>query len=1105
MNAPVYDPLVGLHIHSENSFLDGEASVEKIVKRAVDLGQNAVALTDHQEVAGHVQLQRAAQAAGIKPIFGMEGYFHAQARTAKEDKLKASDYSHITVLARNNTGLKNLWAWSTEAYLKNFHYRALLDWEGMKKYSEGIWASDGCGLAHMAKAIVADNQALQHELMGRYLDTFGDNFYMELHTFQFMELPEHRISEDTMMRAEAEAAMRGERVDLDRLFQETDPFHEQRKLNNELSLMNRRKVELAEQYGVPLVVVNDAHYAPPEDWKKHGLVWEMSTKPNADKVSPGQTAAWMMSSADMVTYMERHGVPEHITRQAIDNTRMIADSCDAEIQAGLKMPKVNNTEADDVRQFLALLEEGMKRKVIDRGLDEAAYRARLETEVPVIVDNHFPGYFVVTADLTRWAKKEAGMFLGPGRGSAGGALCSYLMDITELDPIKYDLLFERFLASGRKGLPDIDIDFPQSRLHEVKEYTAQRHGHDHVCGIGTLSRSQPKGILKDLCRAMQVPFDDSNKISAAIGELPASTKSAKEKWSEMIDIKGEKLLPYMRKFPEVFHYAKDMVGMTRQSGVHASGWIISPESLPGNLPMRRNKEGGAVSAFEQGEIEWMGYVKFDLLGIRHLDTIAWTLDSIKERHGITVDPYSFGDAEYCDPAIWEQVGKGDTLGLFQLEADLMADTAKRHKPQSEREVAELLAVNRPGVIDAGLLTPYIERKHGREEVSYDHPMLRDLVGETYGILIYQEQIMKMSRLIAGFTAEESDHLRSVVGKKKIHELPALKEQFVAGCRANAEFVSQCRGNPETVITKLWSSIEASGSYLFNKSHSMAYALIASWEAWLRHYYYPEFIASCMRSDPEKVPRYVRHAQVHNVPVLPPDINQSGEGFVLTNDGVRYGITSVKDVGEATYREVLRTRPYDSLAQMLDRVERSKCNKRHMLNLIRIGAFDTLNPDRIEVEREFYELRKIREKDQKLPLPDYTDLLSMYRQEKELIGSHILYDPLQDYHAMIEGLCLHSPDEILDMQTGDIAKVGGLVTAVRPYKTKKGRGPWMGFLTITYQSQDFELLVFSEAWDSAQMLLEVDSPVIVRIIKLKDEAASVSQVQRLDYLTVAKGK
>jgi DNA polymerase III subunit alpha len=1056
---------VGLHVHSQFSFLDGEASLDAIVSRIKSLGQTGGALTDHQEVSGHVAYYKKMTAEGLNPILGIEGYFHPQAHRAKELGLKAPDYSHITVLARNNTGLRNLWAWSSIAYTKYHHYRAIVDWSDMKDLSEGLWASDGCGLAFMAKAIVAGDDQLQHELMGRYLDTFGDYFFMELHTFQFLN----------------------------------PQTEDQKRINAEITLMNQRKVDLAEAYGVPLVVVNDAHYAPPEDWERHNLVWSMSTKQNADNTGQGQTAAWIMDEPDLFKYMRMHGISDRITQQAIDNTAMIAATCDVEIKPADRMPAVNATEEDDIKQFLALIEQGFKRRVIDKGLDQELYRARIERECKVIVDNHFPGYFNAVYDLVRHAKEEMKIVVGPGRGSAGGALCSYLMGITELDPIKYDLLFERFLAEGRGGLPDIDIDIPQARLAEIKEYTAQKYGHEHVCGIGTFTRSAPKSLINDLCRAMSVPINESKLISKAIGNLPTNAAhTPQQRWNTMLELRGDRLRPWIDKYPAVFAQGQKMVGMIRQSSVHASGWIISPDPLLGELPLR-SKDGKVVSQFEQGDVEWMGFVKFDLLGIRHLDTIQYTLDFIKERHGVDINVYDFGDDEFCDPAIWDRIGKGDCLGLFQLEADLMASTAKKHKPQSEREVAELLAVNRPGVIDAGLLQPYIDRKHGREMVTYDHPMLEEITGETYGILIYQEQIMKMSRLIAGFSPADADWLRKVVGKKKVNELPALKEKFVEGARANCEFTGTCTAySPEATIQKLWTSIEASGEYLFNKSHSVAYALIGTWEAWLRHYYYPEFIAACLLSDDDadKIPRYVRHAERNGVEVLPPDINASNRGFTLTDQGVRYGLTTVKQVGDRSYDEIVRTRPFESLADMVEKVSKGAVNKAVTLNLIHVGAFDSINPDRAAVEREFYDLRKIKERDQK-PIPDYSNRLEMFRMERDLIGSPILYDPLKPYHQMISDLCLRSPDAIDDLRTGDLAKVGGLITKLKPHRTKKG--DWMAFMTITFEGQDYEVLVFPEAWASSKMLLEMDAPVIARVIKLKDDAVHMSQVQRLDWL------
>lgn len=1057
--------MVALHNHSQFSFIDGESSIERMVEQAVFLGDDSVALTDHGEVAGQLALQKACKAAGIKALHGMEGYLIDDWETIREigktPKGYSENSSHITLIAKNQKGLKNLWSWATVSSMKSYRKPAM-DWIHAEQYAGDMIATDGCLMSFLAKAIIADDENRTHELMGKYLHLFGDDFRMELHTWQFME----------------------------------PKTEDQLRLNDEMSKVNQVKVVLAEQYGVPLLVVNDSHYPKREDWERHALVWAMNTHGNTDQTDRGQTAAWMMQDAEMVYFMEKHGVPEAVTLQAIKNNQAVADECNVEIKAETKMPRLYETDRDDLLAFLDMIEEGFQRKVVDRGLPQEPYRERMEYEARILAKKGFPGYFNVVANITRTAKKDMRMFLGPGRGSAGGSLCSYLSDITEMDPLKYDLLFERFISEDRTGWPDIDVDFPKSRLADIKQYIGSKFGEDHVCGIGTVARSQPKGILNDLCRAMGVDFKDSKAISKAIGMLKPKTT-----WDQMMDQKATELEPWVKAYPELFERGSQMVNMVRQSGTHASGYLISSDPLLGNLPMRYvAKDGVLTSSFDMNEVEELGYIKFDLLGLRHCDTIQEALDMIESRHGVVVNPYEFGDKEFQDPAIWEEVGNGDCLGLFQLDADLMTQTAKRLKPESELEVAELLAINRPGVIGAGLLTPYIERKHGREEVEFDHPIMEELVGETYGILIYQEQMMKMSRRIAGFTPSQAEYLRGVVGKKKIEELPALKAMFVEGCRANPEFMAQCPGDPEVVIARLWSSVEASGEYLFNKSHSVAYALIASWEAWLRHYYYPEFITATLITDDEagNMPRYVRHARKNKLEVLPPDVNVSADKFVLTEDGIRYGLTSVKMVGDNAFADILRARseaPFESFQDVFKRVTRSKVNKRVMLNLIRIGAFDKWNPDRNLVEEEYYSLAKTKPADQLPPL-DTTDRLEMYRMEKDIVGGYILYDPLRDYEHIIEQACLDKPEKIDELSKGDLALVGGLVSSIKTIKTKKGDA--MSFVTVTWQQQDFEVTCFPEAWSANKRLLEVDVPVVCRISKLTD-GCNIVAVQRLDYL------
>jgi len=1053
---------VALHQHGQTSFLDGEASIESIARGAAERGQTATALTDHQEVAGHLALQKACKKHGIRPIFGMEGYLSdVNAVESKARKYKVPDYSHVTLLAQNDVGLRNLWSWASVASTQNFYYRALMDWETLKPYTEGIYVSDGCMLSWIAKSIIAGDESRTHELMARYLGAFGDNFYMELHTWQFV-----------------------------------DPQTEEHcTLNKDMALVNQVKVELAQQYSVPLVVVNDNHYVNREDWVRHNLVWAMNTSDEADKTGSGECAAWLMVDDELVHWMGKHGVSEAVTREAIRNTKMISDNCDIEITAEPKMPRLTGSDLEDLHLFADQVEKGFERKIVQGGRDVELYRERMEEEARMIARKGYAGYFNVVTDFTSHARDDLGIFMGPGRGSAGGSLCAWLLGITRMDPLKYDLLFERFISEDREDYPDIDVDFQKSRIGEIKKYTADKYGADHVCGIGTFTRSQPKAILKDLGRAMGVSFADSNSISKAVGVLPEGMD-----WTGMLVWRNDTLEPWIRKYPELFKRAEEMVGMVRQSSVHASGWVISPIPLLGNIPLRK-KNNAVVTAFEQGEVEEMGFIKMDFLALRHMDTIQFALDLVRERHGIEIDLDEFGDGEFCDPAIWEAVGKGDCLGLFQLDADLMQSTAKRLKPQSEREVAELLAINRPGVIGAGLLTPYIERKHRREEVLFDHPMVEAILNETYGIMIYQEQMMKMARLAAGFSPTRTEYLRKVVGKKLIDKIPALKDEFYAGCKANAAFLEQCNGNPDKTIAKLWMGIEASGSYLFNKSHSVGYALVASWEAWLKTYYYPEFVTACLMTvDDDEMPRYVRHARTHDLRILPPDINVSKRSFTLTNEGVRYGLTSVRNVGAVAYNDILRCRPFSSLEELLDKVTRAKVNKRVVLNLIRLGAFDTMHPEdtRAELEEFYYGAMKT-PKAAREKIPDYSDMLAMYRLEKELVGSFILHDPMQQYEHIVERTCLSDPEQIDDMESGALCMIGGMVSKIKKHTTRGGDA--MAFISLTFHERDFDAVVFPDAYRAYRSFLKIDAPVVVRAIKTNKGGVQVTALERLDFLTL----
>jgi len=1077
---------VGLHVHGQHSFLDGYASVEQIAQRTVELGQKAVALTDHQEVGAHLMFLEACERAEIKPILGMEGYLVDSYQQAVAEKYMPKDFSHVTLLAKNNNGLRNLWAWSSDAYINKRYRRALQDWDGIAKYGQDIYASDGCLLAWMARAILADDEDRCHELMGRYLNAFGDNFFMELHTFQFMEAENN----------------------------------EQRDLNAQMTKVNQGKVALATQYGVPLVVVNDSHYAQPEEWENHNIVWEMSTGKNDDQTGRGQCAAHMMGDDELVFWMARHGVTEKVTREAIAHTAVIAEACNVSIEPKLRMPRVTESSEEDNKLFLKQLEAGFERKIVQRGLDVERYHERLEYEAKLILEKDFAGYFNVVADYTKHAKST--MLLGPGRGSGGGSLCTWLMDITEVDPIKYGLPFERFLNPDRKGLPDIDLDFPQSKRPQVKIDLGERFGHDRVVTIGTVSTLGPKGILKDLARIWKIDWNDSTEMSKIFDRAKSNDPDKTSMtWDEIMEQLAEPMAPYVVKYPRLFQKMSEMVGMIRGSSSHASGILISTEDLEGILPIRVTGSANSkalVSAWTMNEVEKMGFVKFDVLGLRHLDTVEMCLKLIEERHGVTLDLYGFDDEQYSDPDIWTEIHRGDTTGIFQLETADMTKVAKRFKPNNEVEVADLISANRPGVIYAKQLEPFLLRREGLEAPSFQNPMTEKHLQRTFGIIVLQEQIMEIVKDLAGFTPGQADSVRSAVGKKKQAELDKFHEQFVDGCLANPVFCTGSEtGDPRADAENIWRSIKASGSYAFSIVHATEYAIISSWEVWLRHYYYPEFLTALLSTDakkekdePPKTAIYMRHARMRGLDILGPDINESRGDFRSTDNGVRYGFNFIKGIGDSTTKRFLPMQPFTSFDDFL---ERTNVNRGAIFTMIKIGAFDSFGEKRHDLWMRFRDIlihgtpthkklvKAAREKVAADPIPSFGSRRDLYEIEKDLTGSFVTEDPMAPYVHAIEQNCLSSPEELEDLHTNQTAIVGGQITRIKEIVTKRGKNPGqkMAFLDIEWNYQIFNVTVFPHEYARYRFLdLKEEVPVAVRVTRLL-KGCCASEVERLDWI------
>ena len=1104
---------VNLHCHSEGSFLDGYATVEDIASRAIELGQRAIALTDHGECSQHFAFQKACQKYDIHPVFGMEGYWtHSIPEAKKHKRFSAAPVSHICLLAKDQRGLANLWAWSSVAYDRQHHwYKPIADPALMRTYAEGLYGSDSCMLTTFADHIAKGNEDLAKQELGFLLDVFRENFYMELHTWRIL----------TPVTPEEEA------------------------LNARMTQLNQAKLRLANEMGVPLVVVNDSHHARPEDWKYKDLVWNINTATMDQVGEGGQKADHIMGEDELFTSMAAHGIGRSVVEECIKNSAEIAGNCTAEVRPALTIPRFSASERDDMIKFLDMVNAGFERKVTQGGLDVGRYWKRMETEVELICQKRFCGYFLVVHDYTKaarsgtWAQyltsgaERQPMQIGPGRGSCGGSLVAWLLDITAIDPVKNGLLFERFLAPARKGYPDIDTDFPQSKRPGMKQYLEARYGHDHVCTIGTITRNAAKGMLRDLGRAMSIPYADVDAMSKII--VQAAQVIADEQghegeglgWDEIIAEKGGALKTWHQTYPHLFKSMEKMVGVARQSGVHPSGVLVNSDPLMGQIPLRTRKHNTnaevTTSQFDMGEIEELGGVKFDLLGIRHMDTLDQAKQLIYERHGEDIVLEDLTDDDLNNPVIWEQIDQGYTVGVFQLETPGTTRDAMEFKPRCLSDVRDLLSIIRPGVADAGLKDKYLNRRAGKEATYYDHPLMEEIVGETYGVLIYQEQLFVTVQRLANFAVDEAYDLVKVVGKKQAEKLEPISLRFYEGCKNNPEFTDPYDGNwdkAKDAAERIWNSIQASGRYLFNKSHATGYGLTATWEVWLKHHYPMEMLTALLATDADSTHRYLREARRRGIKVLPPDINKSGEKFLLVGDEIRYGLDAVAGVGGAIARDIRRGQPYASFNDYLERSGRGAA-KGVVVNLTCLGAFDGMG-DRVALLKEFERYRilykrkttltpekadqivatKITEKPGEflIEVPDFNDPSVIQRIEEELLGNFVTVDPLAPYIKVIEVNAISHPLDMAGKAVGEIFTIGGLLTKAKLHIIAKGRsqGQEMAFLNISWNEEDFDVVVFPQKWREIKGLAKLGSPIACDVSKT-EKGCTLVRMERLDLL------
>lgn len=1144
---------VHLHVHGEHSFLDGLSKTAGLVEVVAENGQDAVALTDHGNVSGHLELQKEAAKRGIKPLFGIETYFCDDRHERSSKKGQHAD--HMTLLAISEKGLQNLWALASMAFIEGFRYDPRIDWELLERYSEGIVGTGGCLSGSVAKYLKRDegdhfvkekdekekyqtyNPDVAYQRANRFREILEGRFYLELHTF---------------------------RDDI------------QHTMNNDLVAMGR-------DLSIPLIAVSDSHYLRGEDWEDHEIMTAIQMGKTYDDPKRYQYGPDQLCVFDEATVAERLSyLGEDVVKEAIANTQAIADSADVEIEEKRSMPVFYDTVQDDTVKMWDLAIDGFERKVINRVPKELhkKYRKQLEYELEIITSKGFPGYFLLVWDVIKWSK-DNGILIGPSRGSVGGSLLSYVMDITEIDPIRYKLIFERFLDPGRDSLPDIDIDVPQQDRQRVREYLESKYGKHSVATIGTLSRLTPKSLLEDLCRGLKIDRSDEMAIKRLIDQVPdLETAHIETPWQGIMESMATEFRPWINKHPRLFDLMGKFSGHIRHAGAHAAGLVVSKDDLIGAIPLRTPTGSDELrTMFEAEWVEYLGYVKLDLLGLRNLSTLDECLKLVNQRHPednvAHYDDWQYEeDKYYNDQQVFESVWNGKTLGIFQLETAGFRTIVKWFKPSSIEEWSALIAINRPGNTraidpDTGLtlINLYREKMEGKRQVTYMHPLLEKVVGETYGNFVYQEQIMETCAVLAGYDLSETDRVRKILGKKQVEKMGKERQIFVDGCKRTNDI-------DPTLANQIFDVMEKFAEYGFNKAHSLAYALVGYWCAWMKHHYPLEFMTALFATTPtgkkkgENTERMsavlTREARRLGIDVTTPDVNESGESYTITTGNrIRYGLAAARNVGNAG-GIIASLAPFESMKDFVERTPGKIVNKKVVESLAACGAMDSLIDEDLTYP-EWWEpnMRALycywvargdfapklpkREEDGKNwtktrlreAFPDeeidftldgecvyqYIDnprcndhsnfehycfghvlegLGLEYRDKVEefVLGTCLSVDPLSEYLGLIESQHNFPGEE--EMLIGEICRIGGMLLKVKPTKTRKGRNPGqkMAHLNIDIVEggdDNMSIVCFPDVYKKYEQDLVDGVPILMDVEKLPNGGLCTKRVFRLDKL------
>lgn len=1084
-----------LHLHTEYSLLDGANKIKTLAKKVKALGMNSVAMTDHGNMFGVIEFYNAMRNEGIKPIIGMEAYLHNQEDIGDKN---IRQRFHLCLYAKNETGYKNLMYLSSQAYLNGFYYYPRINKKILKEHSEGLICSSACLQGEINWHLNLSDRNVKFGAKGyeeakqvalEYREMFGDDFYLEL--------MRHGIGD-------------------------------QYKIDKQI-------VQLSRETGIKIIATNDTHYTEQKDADAHEAFMciamnKLYDDPNRLRHSVHE---FYVKSPEQMAQLFAD-IPE-----ALENTQEIADKCNLEIKLGNPTPpnfKFTCQKASE--EELSLPEPGKEYSLENdkvlfihasrKGLEERLkivpaqkhqeYRDRLETEIEIINSMKFPGYMLIVWDFVD-AAKQMGIPVGPGRGSAAGSLVAYALKITDIDPMPYGLLFERFLNPERVSMPDIDMDFCQARRQEILDYVVEKYGRVNVAQIITFGKLLAKGVIRDVARVLDMPYAKADAMAKLIpDELGIDLKSSYEK-----EPKIKALLESDPLAKRTWDYALALEGLNRNAGTHAAGVVISNEPLWQKTPLFKPTGQEALATQYNGKyVEDVDLIKFDFLGLKTLTVIEEANQLVEKRHGKRIN---FIEEDINDKGVYEYISTGDTLGLFQIESAGMQDLAKKLKPSGFEDVIAMLALYRPGPMESGMLDDFVERKHGRAKITYMFPELEPILKPTYGVIVYQEQVMQIVQTIGGFSLGGADLVRRAMGKKIKEEMDKLKEEFADGAAK--------KGFDKTKAAELFDLIVKFAGYGFNKSHSAAYAMVTFYTSFLKRYYPTEFMAAILtleKNNTDKVVKYVDELKHMHIKLLPPDINRSDLVFVADNiegeEVIVFGMGAIKGAGDIAINSILKAREageFKDLSDFVSRIDSSKVNKKVIESLIKAGAFDNFGYSRhallvqieeiIQASQQAAQAKKMAvgslfgEEEEMISVSfeisqlDEFESMQILEFEKESLGFYVSGHPLDKYRQTLEEISYTLSSEIDDLADGSQALLIGKIEGITEKISKKGNK--FGIANIMDLHGNIELMLFENRLKELEEDFDITKPIAFKVKVTKDGEFTRLSILKIESLKEAK--